>query len=190
MKPAHLVMAMIGSLLLGGASANAAPVQWQSGTGGNDHWYTVVFAENITWTDGRAAATALGSGWDLATIGSAEEHAFVTALLSTALPQRSHFWLGASDDEFEGDWAWVDTTPFVFTVWGAGEPNNASGMEHYLAYDLRGDVWAFNDAPDLLGQQYGFARGFIAERAPLTAPEPGVISLLVLGFAALRRARR
>lgn len=190
MKPVYLVMAMMGSVLLGGASASAAPVQWPSGSGGNDHWYDVVIAEGITWTDSRAAAQALGSGWDLATIGSAGEHAFVTSLLSTALPQRSHFWLGASDDELEGDWRWVDATAFAFTVWGAAEPNNAFGVEHYLAYDLRDGVWYFNDAPNLLGQQYGFARGFVAERAPVPAPEPVTMGLLLLGLAGAMRARR
>lgn len=189
MKRACVALAMLVGLGVGGA-AQAAPVQWSSAAGGNDHWYEVVSAEGITWTDARAAAQALGSGWDLATIGSPAEHAFVTSLLNTALPPRSHFWLGASDDEFEGIWKWVDPTPFGFAVWGAGEPNNAFGMEHYLAYDLRDGVWYFNDAPDLLGQQYGFARGFIAERAADSVPEPTTLALVLFGLAGAMRARR
>jgi len=185
-----VVSAVMGAFMLLAGTASAAPVQWSSAAGGNDHWYDVVFDESITWTGARAAAQALGSGWDLVSIGSAAEHAFVTSLLSTALPQRSHFWLGAHDDEMEGTWTWVDATPFGFAVWGPGEPNNSFGTEHYLAYDLRGATWVFNDAPNLLGQQYGYARGFIAERAPHEAPEPTLLALVLVGLAGMRRRRR
>lgn len=188
---ARVALSATLSLMFLAVAAQAAPVQWSTAIGGNDHWYEVVASESITWTDARSAAQGMGSGWDLASIGSADEHAFVTSLLSTAAPQRSHYWLGATDLAQEGVWQWMDATPWNFTVWGAGEPNNAGAAEHYLAYDLRGTTWVFNDAPDNVGQIFGFARGFIVERSAVSpVPEPSTAGLVALGLLAVRRGRR
>jgi len=73
-------------------SANAGAI-WAT----NGHEYEVVFSHRIAWDTARSAAQGLGSGWDLATIGSAEENVFVASLLDAGLPERSHFWLGAAD---------------------------------------------------------------------------------------------
>lgn len=187
----RVVLSTTLSMMCLAAAAQAAPVQWSSAVGGNDHWYEVVASEGVTWTAARSAAQALGAGWDLATIGTAAEHTFVTSLLNPASLQRSHYWLGATDLAQEGVWQWADATPWSFTIWGAGEPNNYGAAEHYLAYDLRSTTWVFNDAPDNVGQTYGFARGFIAERrAPAPVPEPTTAMLVALGLLAVGRGRR
>lgn len=148
----------------------------------NGHEYDVVTAEGITWTAANAAANA--AGWHLATVGSAAENSFIESLLNSSLPDRSHFWLGATDQVVEGDFKWVDATPFSFTDWAGGEPNN-SGNEDFVAMDLRSGVWAWNDAPDNLGAIYGFARGYLIERDATAVPEPGTLALLSLGLIGL-----
>lgn len=70
----------------------------------NGHEYEVVLAEAKTWSESRALALALGAGWDLASIGDVGENNFVVSLLNPALPDRSHFWLGATDGASEGVW--------------------------------------------------------------------------------------
>ena len=165
-------------------AAQAAPVTWA----GNGHQYDVIRAEAITWSAANAAASALGSGWHLATITSAGEDAFVASQLTTAWAERSHFWLGATDAAVEGTWAWGTGEAFSYANWAGGEPNNA-GNEDYLAYDLRSSTWAWNDAPnDLLASGYPFGRGYVIERS--NVPEPGSLSLLGLAFLAAGLVRR
>lgn len=169
---------------LAAQGAQAGPV-WA----GNGHEYSIVSSEGVTWTAARAAATALGAGWDLATITSAAEKAFVVGLLPAGPASRSHFWLGGTDASAEGVWTWVTGEAFTYTDWWGGEPNN-SGNEDYLALDYRGS-WAWNDAPDNLGAIFGFARGYVIERRlPGQVPEPGTLVLVALGAGALLGMRR
>ena len=68
------------------AGADAAPIQWTSGTGGNDHWYDFVLKGGLAaWHDARAAALAstnLGMSGYLATVTSAAENGFLTNVVS------------------------------------------------------------------------------------------------------------
>lgn len=181
-----LIAAGLGILL---QSAHAAPVTWAA----NGHEYEAIYSEGITWTAASAATAALGGGWHLATLTSAAEDAFVASLLPTSLPQRSHFWFGLTDVAVEGTYDWVTGEVSAYTNWAGGEPNN-SGNEDYMALDLRSSTWAWNDAPDNVGQIYGFSRGYIIERTGTrtNVPEPGTLSLfgLVLLAGALSQRRR
>ena len=154
----------------------------------NGHEYDVVLAPGMTWEQARTAAMALGAGWDLATIGTAPENAFVESILPAA-GERSHFWIGANDLVVEGSFQWVDGTPFAFTDWWGGEPNDV-GNEDYLAYDIRSGTWAWNDASNI-ASTLQLIRGFVAERELRAAPEPATLALLAVGAAAagLRRRR-
>src|ERR1044072_7695841 len=138
----------------------------------NGHEYQLVNAEGSTWTAANAAATS--AGWYLATVTSSTEDAFIIANLLQGLPvaDRSHYWIGGTDAALEGTFTRGTGGALGYTnLWG-GEPNN-SGNEDYLAYDLRGGGWRWNDAPDNLQQLFGFARGYIIERpAQTAAPEP------------------
>ena len=66
------------------AAVRAAPTRWEPAAGGNGHLYEAVTAGSpVSWDTARAAARARGPGWDLATITSAEESAFVKSLFAT-----------------------------------------------------------------------------------------------------------
>lgn len=55
------------------------------------------------------------------------------------------FWVGASDREVEGQWAWNDGTPLDYDPWAGGEPNNAGSGEDcaHSNWNSRGN---WNDA--------------------------------------------
>ncbi len=82
----------------------------------------------------RAACQERGTGWDLASVRSAADSAFLGEVLAFEA------WVGASDADSEGTWVWVvDDQPFwlgtgttgsavdgAFVNWNATEPNGAN----------------------------------------------------------------
>ncbi|MFN0044675.1 MAG: choice-of-anchor C family protein [Alphaproteobacteria bacterium] len=119
----------------------------------NGHFYQWVTA-GMSFHDAMANAHALG-GY-LATVTSAQENAFLDALMFNS---GNFTWIGASDAASEGDWRWVDGpeagqqfwvggtggTATQYAAWQPGsEPNNA-GNEDY-AHMWGGGYW--NDLYD------------------------------------------
>ena len=88
-----------------------------------------VVPDEVTWLEAKALATSRG-GY-LATITSSNEWNRLVPLLINSGAQ--NFWLGASDEQVEGEWRWVTGEPFTFSLWDFGEPNNCCGGEHFLA---------------------------------------------------------
>ena len=129
------------------AGAEAAPVQWA----GNGSYYEFFSpAGGIRWSDAKAAAESLsheGRAGHLVTLGSAEEFAFVRS----AFPN-NFTWIGLSDAETEGTFAWVTGEPVTYTGWLLNEPNNSASDppgEDYAWYENRGGSWGWNDYQDL-----------------------------------------
>ncbi|HDZ42997.1 MAG TPA: hypothetical protein ENH80_03550 [Phycisphaerae bacterium] len=82
-----------------------------------------LFNQGVTWA--RAKAICKSWGGHLITIDSDEENTVAFILAGGQLT-----FIGASDDEVEGDWRWVDGRPVTHANWAAGEPNNTDGYQH------------------------------------------------------------
>ena len=125
-------------LLVCGAStamvALPAPTRWESAAGGNGHFYEAVrVGSAVSWDSARAAARARGPGWDLATITSSEENAFVKSLFATRPEFVREFrrcpdpdicwyrigpWIGGFNVTDLRQFQWVSGEPVSFTDWG------------------------------------------------------------------------
>ncbi|CAG0907844.1 unnamed protein product [Cyprideis torosa] len=77
------------------------------------------------WIDARDDCRA--DGFDLVTIESAAENAFVFGLLSAAA------WIGFNDLDSEGAFVWSDGSPSEYTNWFRDEPNNGDGRNQDCA---------------------------------------------------------
>lgn len=121
------------------------------------HRYELV-RQAMTWDQAQAYCEA--NGGHLATIGSLEEFGQILSLL----PSEGVIavWLGGSSSS--GSWNWCDGTPFLYTAWASGEPNNDGGTEDRLAMLKVNGTWSWYDVPNDISSVYDPNRiGFIVE---------------------------
>ncbi len=88
----------------------------------NGHYY-YAFDEGKTWTEAKEKCEAMGG--HLVTISSVAEQKQVLEILKT----KNAYWIGAAREK--DSWHWIDNTPFSYTNWGVGEPNNQASVESY-----------------------------------------------------------
>ncbi|XP_045897873.1 ladderlectin-like [Micropterus dolomieu] len=90
----------------------------------------------MTWSQAERNCQSLGA--NLASVRGAEEYHQIQRLISDSTHGNTLAWLGATDAAQEGVWFWSDGTPFAFSYWCRGEPNNA-GYQHCLQMNYGGD---------------------------------------------------
>jgi len=117
----------------------------------NGHSYKI-FDEELTFHEAKKRCEVMG-GY-LACIETKEEQDFIAKLADGV-----YLYLGATDEENEGEWKWVNGSPWKFTAWYEGQPNNYGDDEHYLATYDDGD-WV-----DVAAEGSGFwmPTGYICE---------------------------
>lgn len=70
------------------------------------------------------------AGGHLATLTSWRENLAVQSILDDA--SYDEYWLGASDEEWEGSWKWTTGEAFDWTNWDDSQPDNYNGDEDFL----------------------------------------------------------
>ena len=188
----RILILTTATLLLAGI-ANAAPIQWDTGTNHNNHWYDVVWlGPSLYWADAKTFAE--GKGGYLATITTGEENQFVWNFLTNNLADGAEYrsyWLGGYQNDFSGEpdegWVWVTDEPWEYANWHPGEPNNGmEEMQHYLHFwDTDSGEWDDMDN----GRHVG---GYVVEYEQCPVPIPDASTMLLLGssligFAGLSR---
>jgi len=157
-RSAAVVLAA-GSLFLaaGGARGESlVPMNFYEGPyGPNGEWVVYElrgrgseYAGATNWTAARADAQGRmfgGVSGDLTSIGSQSENDFI----DNQIVHRQFFaYIGATDDvsfgTTEGNFVWTDGTPFVYSNWSGGEPNNAGAGEHIAEFRQDNAMWNDN----------------------------------------------
>jgi regulation of enolase protein 1 (concanavalin A-like superfamily) len=104
----------------------------------NGHAY---YASNssIHWTEARDACVAAGG--HLATIGSAEENAFIwNQIVANVGPGST--WIGFSDSRIEGQWEWITGEPVTYANWAPGNPDNYNDQDYANMWqNFGGGTW-------------------------------------------------
>ena len=147
-----------------------------------DHFYEFVDSERITWQQAKIEAetrTYYGRQGYLATLISQEEAEFA------GKQAQGTGWIGASDEETEGEWKWVTgpeagtvfwigqvsgTTP-NFAFWNNNEPNDFRGNDpvgedyaHITNPNLQNAIpGSWNDLPNSGGTGLYIPQGYIVE---------------------------
>lgn len=111
-----------------GCTTKTCPEGWLDSPEGCFHFATEV--ETKTWDEAVEYCQALG-GY-LAEVLNEESQRFLVAE-ATALGESTNWWLGATDQELEGQWVWVkNAVPVEFSAWYPGEPNDLGLDENCL----------------------------------------------------------
>ncbi|XP_041841821.1 ladderlectin-like [Melanotaenia boesemani] len=69
-------------------------------------------------------------GANLASVRDFAEYQMIQKVIQAATSKNPETWIGGSDAQQETHWLWSDGTPFVYTNWCCGEPNNSGGKQH------------------------------------------------------------
>lgn len=99
------------------------------------HWYALIPVER-SWLTSREYC--LGMGAHLVTLSNAKENQLVYSLSPAT-------WLGASDEDSPGRWAWVSGETLSYTNWAPGQPAICTQTDcqpgHYLAFAPGSSQW-------------------------------------------------
>ena len=89
----------------------------------------------LSWTDAESYCQSWSAGAHLASIHSVEDQKFV----QTNFPQ--DIWLGGNDLAKEGTWVWSDGTPWDYSDWSSGQPDNGGSNQDCLKGNWRNLQW-------------------------------------------------
>jgi hypothetical protein len=199
MKNVFLSVTLLSVFSTIGAVAGpiGSPVQW-NGSGGNNHFYQAVQQTGVTWEEAMAGAQAMG-GY-LATIGSAEENAFIFPLVDFPelwVIHESGSWLGPRlggvDSGCTNHWEWHNGEPWNYTNWYFEEPN-LIGLEDSLEFFAGGHAVSRTAAWNNVTKDYLLA-GYVVEwdtrsNLQISSPEPATLLLFGPAIALMAYRRR
>ncbi|ETO19892.1 hypothetical protein RFI_17329 [Reticulomyxa filosa] len=93
----------------------------------------VIVNYKLTWTEAEAYCRELGR--HLVSIHDSNTTLKLINLWDENQMQTNGFWIGLHDDT-EGMWLWTDGTPYDYTYWWKGEPNNYGAGEDCAEFEF------------------------------------------------------
>ncbi|KAM9726471.1 galactose-specific lectin nattectin-like [Menidia menidia] len=110
----------------------------------NDGFCYLFVGSEKTWAD--AERFCISQKANLASIQSNDEFTFLKNLIIQKGGPSRRTWIGGHDAVQDNVWMWSDGSPFTFTSWGPGEPNNTGGKEPCMEIMNAGSGYV-NDEP-------------------------------------------
>ncbi|XP_073724602.1 galactose-specific lectin nattectin-like [Misgurnus anguillicaudatus] len=98
------------------------------------------FPQSVDWVTAEKNCQSVGA--NLASVHNTVENNFLLSLV----PADTKTWIAGHDAEVEGQWLWADGSPFDFSNWCSGQPDNQGAIEHCLEINYRNDL-CWNDQP-------------------------------------------
>ena len=161
----------------------AMTLQWETGGGGNNHYYEAVSGD-VSWSEALLLAESSsfnGVAGHLVTITSVEENDWIWTNLGAV----NAYFLGGTDQIVEGSWEWITGESWSYVNWNSGEPNDVPWAlptgEDALQF---ADNGKWNDVP-VTGYISG---GYIIEYEAV--PVPAAVWLFGSGLISLIGAAR
>ena len=114
----------------------------------------VVYDISMTWLEAKAYCETLGG--HLVTITSQDEQTFIAGLIQK-YGRREDYYIGATEDNTEGNWVWITGEPWQYSNWDYREPNDL-GIEYIAEIYRSNGRWN-----DLDYYEYSNKAGFICE---------------------------
>ena len=148
----RFLLVLSATLVFGGTEETAPTVPETAVEHGGHHYLLVDEVEDLSWSKARQECADRGA--HLAIITTEAEAKFIAELCDGR-----YMYLGASDEAAEGVWRWIDGSPWRFTRWMKGQPNDYSGSEDYLATYDDGE-WVDVDAK---GDGFWMPTGYICQ---------------------------
>lgn len=131
----------------------------------NNHNYQA-FPASASWSTAEAYCEAMGG--HLATVTSSEEQQVINTIVADG--SKKFYWIGATDQEVEGQWKWITGEPFNYSNWCQDpmQPDNRSGYgevaENYASALKENGQWLdLQDGGDPAGDSAIIYAGFICE---------------------------
>lgn len=100
------------------------------------------FPDVLDWRQAKIRCEELGG--HLPIVETDEENSFLNSLAEKSITNHGEWdaiWLGATDEQQEGEWKWVSGQPLAFTKWFDQQPNNKQNEEHYMILYLKASSW-------------------------------------------------
>ncbi|XP_026181764.1 ladderlectin-like [Mastacembelus armatus] len=89
----------------------------------------------LTWPAAQLNCQSLGG--NLASVRDAEEYEVIQKVIADA-KGTGLIWIGGHDLIQEGKWKWTDKTPFTYTNWAPGQPDDYQRNEDCLQISTEG----------------------------------------------------
>ncbi|BFZ22372.1 hypothetical protein BsWGS_25410 [Bradybaena similaris] len=149
----------------------SCPAGWTANGNLCYHIFTGNMSNQLSWLEARAFCRNEATGGALVTVNSNTTQAWLIKLAAKSAQASGSFWIGLNDRDTEEAYIWDDNSPYLFTNWNYGEPNDAQNREDCVEWVLPNNYWS--DAYCYLSKNWicQVPRGSVIT-TPVTPPTP------------------